>query len=189
MVHAIANASLGNLVHGPAVLHPKQIDKTFESMAHSFLYWARGLLEADLLAPNARLVALSNAIGDSTLANCSAVAAAKAALEMYVRYLAWELGPLGHRVNALKFGTAETAALKWIFPGGQWDELAEVHGRMHPAGRMVTVEEVGAFVSVLAGDRGAWFNGAVIDFTGSQMGSVYQVLCDEVVSGTSKASR
>jgi hypothetical protein len=45
---------------------------------------------------------------------------------------------------------------------------------------MGTVEEVGDFVSVLAGDRGAWFNGAVIDFTGGQMNSVYQLLMDVV---------
>jgi NAD(P)-dependent dehydrogenase (short-subunit alcohol dehydrogenase family) len=179
-VHSIANASIGYLASGPKLLHHKQIDKTFNSMAHSFVYWTRGLVERDLLVDGGRILALTNAIKESTLSNLSVIAAAKAALEMYVKYLAWELGPKGYKVNALKFGTVESAALRWIFPDEIWKEVNETHHRMHCAGRMGTVEEVGDFVSVLAGDRGAWFNGAVIDFTGGQMNSVYQLLMDVV---------
>lgn len=181
-VHAIANASVGHLAHGGELLHRKQIEKTFNSMAHSYVYWVRALVASGLLVPSgAQLLALTNAVNDSTLSNLSAIAAAKAALETYVRYLAWELGPLGHRVNALKYGTAETAALQWIFPEEVWDRVKAVHDGMHAAGRMVDLDEVGRFVSVLASERGHWFNGAVIDFTGGQMNSVYQVLMDEVI--------
>lgn len=180
-VHSIANASLGWLVRGPQLLHPKQIDKTFDSMAHSFVWWTRALYQGEMLAPEARILALTNAITDSTLANCSGIAAAKMALEMYVKYMASELGPLGYRVNALKYGTVETAALEWIFPADSWSRLKPVHDRMHPAGRMITTDEVGRFVSVLADADGAWFNGAIIDMTGGQMNSVYQVMCDEIV--------
>lgn len=189
-VHSIANASVGYLAEvpparpgeAPKLLHHKQIDKTFQSMAHSFVYWVRELHTRRLLAPGARLLALTNAINDSTLGNLSVIAAAKAALETYVRHLAWELGPLGHRVNALKYGTVETAALKWIFPEALWEQVREIHHAMHPAGRMITTDEVGAFVSVLAGDAGEWFNGAVIDMTGAQMTGVYDVLMREVMS-------
>lgn len=181
-VHAIANASIGYLTDGPDLLHRKQIEKTFNCMAHSYVYWVRALVHSGLLAPGAQLLALTNAVTDSSLANLAAIAASKAALETYVRYLAWELGPKGYRVNALKFGTAETAALKWIFPDDVWSEARDIHHRMHPAGRMVELGDVGRFVSVLAGERGAWFNGAVIDFTGGQMNSVYQVLMDEVLA-------
>jgi hypothetical protein len=38
----------------------------------------------------------------------------------------------------------------------------------------------GAFVSILASDAGAWFNGSVIDMTGGQMIAVYDVLMREV---------
>lgn len=195
-VHSIANASIGYLAEvpparpgeTPTLLHPKQIDKTFQSMAHSFVYWVRELHARRLLAPSARLLALTNAINDSTLGNLSVIAAAKAALETYVRHLAWELGPLGHRVNALKYGTVETAALKWIFPAALWEKVREIHHSMHPAGRMITTAEVGAFVSVLAGDAGEWFNGAVIDMTGAQMTGVYDVLMREVLSHSASES-
>jgi NAD(P)-dependent dehydrogenase (short-subunit alcohol dehydrogenase family) len=186
VIHSIANASVGMLVSGPPEqwIHPKQISKTFDSMAHSFVYWTQALLRAELLAPRARILALDNAINESLLGNLSVIAASKAALETYVRHLALELGPHGYRVNALKFGTVESAALQWIFPSEVWDRVKAIHDRMFPAGRMNTMDEVAAFVSVLADEPGYWFNSAIIDFTGGQMHAVYQTLMDVVVHGT-----
>lgn len=186
LVHSIANASVGFLVTGPQDkwIHPKQVSKTFDSMAHSFLYWTQALLRRDMLAPGARILALDNAINESLLGNLSVIAASKSALETYVRHLALELGPRGYRVNALKFGTVESAALQWIFPSEVWDRVKAVHDRMFPAGRMNTMEEVASFVSVLADEPGYWFNSAVIDFTGGQMHAVYQTLMDVVIRGT-----
>jgi NAD(P)-dependent dehydrogenase (short-subunit alcohol dehydrogenase family) len=185
IVHSIANASVGRLASGdPAAwIHPKQIQKTFDSMAHSFVYWTQAMLRRDLLGPGARILALDNAINESLLGNLSVIAAAKASLETYVRHLALELGPKGYRVNALKFGTVESAALQWIFPAEVWDRVKAIHDRMFPAGRMNTMDEVAAFVSVLAMDAGAWFNSAIIDFTGGQMHAVYQLLMDVVIHG------
>lgn len=185
-VHSLANASIGHLVRGGNLLHPKQFAKTFDSMAHSFVYWVRALVERDLLAPGGRLLALTNAITDSTLGHLSAIAAAKSALESYVRYMARELGPAGFRVNALKFGTVETTALEHIFPEGVWERVKPIHHRMFAAGRMGTLEEVGRFVSVLAREEGAWFNGAVIDFTGAQMHSLYQLMMDMAAEGAAE---
>jgi NAD(P)-dependent dehydrogenase (short-subunit alcohol dehydrogenase family) len=181
-VHSIADASVGYLAAGDPILHPKQFRKTFDSMAHSFVYWVQAMRERDLLGPGARILALDNAINESLLGNLSVIAAAKAALETYVRHLAMELGPLGYRVNALKFGTVETAALRWIFPEEVWAEVKAIHHRMHPAGRMVTLAEVARFVSILATEPGQWFNSAVIDFTGGQMHGVYQQLMDVVIA-------
>jgi NAD(P)-dependent dehydrogenase (short-subunit alcohol dehydrogenase family) len=177
-VHSIANASIGHLVAGDPLLHPKQFAKTFDSMAHSFVYWVRELVQRDLLAPGGRLLALTNAVTESTLSHLSAIAASKSALETYVKYMARELGPLGFRVNALKYGTVETTALEHIFPAGLWQRVRPLHDRMFAAGRMGKLDEVGRFVSVLARDEGEWFNGAVIDFTGAQMHSLYQLLMD-----------
>jgi NAD(P)-dependent dehydrogenase (short-subunit alcohol dehydrogenase family) len=181
-VHSIADASVGYLAAGEPLLHPKQFRKTFDSMAHSFVYWVRALRERELLGPGARLLALDNAINESLLGNLSVIAAAKAALETYVRHLAMELGPEGYRVNALKFGTVETAALRWIFPPDVWREVEAIHHRMHPAGRMVRLDEVGRLVSVLASEAGEWFNSSIIDFTGGQMHGVYQQLMNEVIA-------
>jgi NAD(P)-dependent dehydrogenase (short-subunit alcohol dehydrogenase family) len=100
------------------------------------------------------------------LHHCGLIAAAKAALQMYVRHLALELGPHGHRVNLLKFGSIVTPALaRMLGPEG----VARLEGSMRemiPAGRSCTFEDLGRIVGVLARDEGEWFNGATIDYTG-----------------------
>ncbi|MBZ4423165.1 SDR family NAD(P)-dependent oxidoreductase [Myxococcus sp. RHSTA-1-4] len=166
-VHSIAGASMGHfLSRGEDRLHARRIRRTFDTMAHSFVYWAQALVEADLLAPEARLLGLQNPLDETLLPNTALVSASKAALEMYVRHLAVELGPLGHRVNLLKFGTVMTPALKHVYSPEALARLEQAHARMNPAGRMCTVEEVARFVTVLAGEDAAWFNGATIDFSG-----------------------
>jgi NAD(P)-dependent dehydrogenase (short-subunit alcohol dehydrogenase family) len=166
-VHSIAAASVGRFLptHG-AGFHPRQFEKTFNYMAHSFAWWAQALYELDLLAPGARLLGLTNSLHESLLHNTGLISAAKAALEMYVRNLAMELGPLGHRVNLLKFPTVLTPALEKVLSAETIRRLEEAHRAMIPAGRMCTADEVGRIVSVLARDETEWFNGATIDFTG-----------------------
>ncbi|NMO19672.1 SDR family oxidoreductase [Pyxidicoccus fallax] len=166
-VHSIAGASVGHfLSQGEDRLHSRRIRRTFDTMAHSFVYWAQALVAADLLAPEARLLGLQNPLDETHLSNTGLISASKAALEMYVRYLAMELGPLGHRVNLLKFGTVMTPALRHVYSPEALARLETMHSRMNPAGRMCTLDEVARFVTVLAGEDAAWFNGATIDFTG-----------------------
>ncbi len=165
-IHSLASGSVGHFVTGAPKLHPKQLHRTFEAMAHSFVYWAEALVARDLLAPGARLLGLANPLTESLLHNTGAITAAKAALEIYIRHLAVELGPLGHRVNLLKFGTVMTPAIEHVYSPEALAKLEEAHARMNPAGRMCTVEEVARFVSLLAGPDVDWFNGATIDFTG-----------------------
>jgi enoyl-[acyl-carrier protein] reductase III len=166
-VHSMASGSVGQFVSGKAdQLHPKQVERTFSAMAHSFIYWAQALVARDLLAPQARLLGLTNPLTESLLHNTGAITAAKAALEIYVRHLAIELGPRGHRVNLLKFGTVMTPALRHVYSPEALARLEAAHVRMNPSGRMCTVQEVARFVSVLMGDSVDWFNGATIDFTG-----------------------
>jgi 3-oxoacyl-[acyl-carrier protein] reductase len=166
-VHAIAGASVGHfLSQGEDRLHPRRVRRTFDTMAHSFVYWVQALVAADMLAPEARLLGLQNPLDETHLSNTGLISASKAALEMYVRYLAMELGPRGHRVNLLKFGTVMTPALKHVYSPEALARLEAMHSRMNPAGRMCTLEEVARFVTVLTGEDAAWFNGATIDFSG-----------------------
>src|SRR5262249_24767445 len=167
MVHALSGASLGHFLGGDgAGLHPKQFEKTFNYLAHSFVYWARALHDLDLLAPGAQILGLTNLLHDSLLHNCGLIAAAKAALQMYVRHLALELGPRGHRVNLLKFGSIVTPALARMLGPAGVERLESSVRELIPAGRSCTFEDVGRIVAFLARDEGEWFNGATIDYTG-----------------------
>jgi NAD(P)-dependent dehydrogenase (short-subunit alcohol dehydrogenase family) len=167
VVHALSGASLGHFLptQGDA-FQPRHVEKTFNYMAHSFAYWTQTLHERDLLAPGARLLGLTNLLHDSMIHNCALIAAAKAALEMYVRYLAVELGPLGHRVNLLKFGTLMTPALARMLGPERTQRLETRYREMIPAGRLLTPEDLGRVVSFLARQESEWFNGATIDFSG-----------------------
>jgi NAD(P)-dependent dehydrogenase (short-subunit alcohol dehydrogenase family) len=167
MVHSLSGASVGHFLskNGDA-FHPKQFEKTFNYLAHSFAYWAQALYEGGLLAPGAQLLGLTNALHDQVLHNCGVIAAAKSALQSYVRYLAVELGREGHRVNLLQFGTVLTPALRTVLGPQALARMEAVHADMIPAGRMCTVEEVGRMVSLLLRDETFWFNGATIDYTG-----------------------
>lgn len=179
-VHSIANASVGVLTAEsggtlPAVT-PRQAHKTFDSMAHSFVWWTQALLSRDLLAPGARLLGLSNPMVDQAVRGTALIAASKAALEIYVRHLARELGPRGHRVNLLKFGAVVTEAMRKTFDGPALDRLQAAVTRAVPAGRLLTAEEVARVVCVLSGEAGAFFNGATIDFTGGETQSLLDAL-------------
>ena len=166
-VHSLSGASIGHFLKDREdAFTPRQVEKTFNYLAHSFVYWAQELHARGLLAPRARLLGLTNALHDGTLHNLGLVAAAKEALQSYVRYLAVELGRHGHRVNLLKFGTVVTPALKTVMGPKALARMDEVHREMIPAGRMGTVEEVARLVSLLTSDEMEWFNGATIDYTG-----------------------
>lgn len=179
-VHAIAQASVGRFTSvGDDRLHPAQIRRSFEAMAHSFVYWAQELSAHDLLAPEARLLALSNPMDDAAVSGTAAIAACKAALGAYVRHLAHELGPKGHRVNLLKFGAVTTAAVSRTFGGPEGvGRLRTTLERAIPARRLCTPDEVARFVGVLAGEAGAWFNGATIDFTGGEFQGLMNVVLE-----------
>jgi len=164
-VHSIACASVGQLAVGET-LHPRQVTKTFDAMAHSFVWWARGLYQRGLLAPGARLLGLTNPLHQTHLHNTGAISASKAALEMYVRHLAIEMGPEGYRVNLLKFGTVRTSALDHVYTPDALAVLEARHCQLNTTGAMCTVDEVAGMVRLLLRDEASWFSGATIDFTG-----------------------
>jgi len=170
LVHSLSGASLGRFLntHGDQ-LTARNVEKTFNYLAHSFLYWAQAVHELDLLAPNAHILGLTNVLHDSLLHNTGLVAASKAALDMYMKHLAIELGRFGHRVNLLKFPTVVTPALHALLGPDAMRRVDEVHKELIPAGRICTVEDVARFVSVLARPETHWMNGAMIDFTGGMM--------------------
>jgi len=174
IVHAIANASLGQFVSKGAMgrIQPHQFQKTFDCMAHSFAYWGQAAVDEELLAPGGMLLGLTNPFTNQVTNQFGLIAAAKAALTMYVRYLAYEMAPLGYRVNLLNFGLVETAAMRLTLPDELWNLVHDRIARVTPYGRIANCDEVAAFIVTLLEQPAHWFNGAVIDFTGGQTDSL-----------------
>lgn len=180
VVHSLANASVGRLVSGgPDQVNPRQVFKTFESMAHSFVFWTQELFKRKMLAPGAHILGLTNWMTDSVLPGAGVIAASKEALGVYARHMARELGPHGYRVNLLKFGGVFTPAVEKTFGEARLERLRRVLGRLATSHNISTCDEVARFVSVLAGDASARFNGATIDFTGGESQGFFDVIMND----------
>ncbi len=93
-----------------------------------------------LLRPGGAILTLTYYASEKVIPRYNVMAAAKAALEVTVRYLAYELGPQGIRVNAISAGPVLTVAARAI-PG--FTALYEKAGKLAPLGRNITQEDVG----------------------------------------------
>ena len=84
---------------------------------------------------------------------------AKAALEASVRYLAWDLGPAGVRVNAISAGAIKTLAVTGIKGHG---ELLKMSEDRTADGNSVTLEQIGNTCAFLMSDLSTGVVGDVI---------------------------
>ncbi|MFQ5350818.1 MAG: enoyl-ACP reductase [Thermoanaerobaculia bacterium] len=93
-----------------------------------------------LLSEDAALVTLSYFAAEKVVPKYNVMAIAKSALEASVRYLAYELGRSGVRVNAISAGPVKTVAARSI-PGfmSMYKRFSEVS----PLGRQIGQEDVG----------------------------------------------
>lgn len=83
---------------------------------------------------------------------------AKASLEAAVRYLAANLGPHGHRVNAISAGPIKTLAASGIAGFGKILKFVEQNA---PLRRNVTIDDVGNVAAFLLSDLAAGVTGEV----------------------------
>lgn len=95
---------------------------------------------AELMEEGGSIVTLSYLAAERVVPHYNMMGVAKAALEASVRYLAYDLGPAGVRVNALSAGPVRTVAARSI--AGFGDMYGEA-GKQSMLGRNITNEEVG----------------------------------------------
>ncbi|MBI2684591.1 MAG: enoyl-ACP reductase [Actinobacteria bacterium] len=87
----------------------------------------------------ASVMTLSYIAGERAVPGYNVMGVAKATLESMVRYLAWDLGDGGIRVNAISAGPLRTLAARGI-PG--FATMTEEAARRSPLRRDITVDEV-----------------------------------------------
>ncbi|MCS7240317.1 MAG: enoyl-ACP reductase [Candidatus Bipolaricaulota bacterium] len=93
-----------------------------------------------LLRAGGAILTITYYASEKVIPRYNVMAAAKAALETSVRYLAYELGPRGIRVNAISAGPVMTVAARSI-PG--FTKMHDWVGKIAPLRRNITQEEVG----------------------------------------------
>ena len=167
LLHSLAFGTLKPVFSGEreGSISKPQLEMTLDVMANSLVYWTQDLFYAGLLAPGARVFAMTSAGDHIVWPAYGAVSAAKAALESHVRQLAVELAPHRVAVNALRAGVTDTPALRKI-PGNE--AMIERVGKMHPAGRLTRPEDVAGALVALCSDGAGWVSGNVIGVDGAE---------------------
>ncbi|MCK6520637.1 SDR family oxidoreductase [Myxococcota bacterium] len=166
LLHSLAFGTLQPLAWPPErQLRQNQLQMTMEVMAHSLVWWSRGLVQRGLMGRGGRIFAMTSAGSRSVLPSYGAVSAAKAALESHVRQLAVELAPVGVTANAILAGVTDTPALRRI-PGHE--RLIERALAGNPHGRLTTPEDVAAALVELARPGLYWLTGNVLQIDGGE---------------------
>lgn len=114
------------------------------------------------------IIAISSIAAQMCQARNSQGAAAKAGLEALIRVIAREEGRAGVRANAIAIGLTNTKQARQALE--QWgSEATERIMKGIPLGRMAEPEEIADMALYLAGERGAYITGKVIQVDGGQI--------------------
>ena len=114
---------------------------------------------AAMMEEGGSIVTLSYLAAERVVPHYNMMGVAKAALEASVRYLAYDLGPAGVRVNALSAGPVRTVAARSI--AGFGDMYGEA-GKQSMLGRNITNEEVGSMGFSLLTDLSGGVTGETV---------------------------
>jgi 3-oxoacyl-[acyl-carrier protein] reductase len=95
----------------------------------------------------------------------AAYCASKAALELAMRILAREVGPLGVRVNTVAPGLVRTEMSRVLWDAGRGD----AEEAFLPLQRLGRPEDIAAAVAFLLSDDAAWITGITLDVDGGRL--------------------
>jgi len=108
---------------------------------------------------NGSIMTLTYYGAEKVMPNYNVMGVAKAALEASVKYLAADLGPLGHRINAISAGPVRTLAAAGI---GDFRKIQQVNELRAPLGRLVTLDELGSTALYLCSDASTGMTGEIL---------------------------
>ncbi len=136
----------------------------------------------ELLNPGASIVTMTYFGGEKCVPGYNVMGICKAALDATVRYLAYDMGPQGVRVNAVSAGPIRTLAGR----AAGVDEMLELYEHMAPMGRNITHEEVGKAGAYLLSDASDGITGEILHVDGGyhMMGSPGRLLQKLAASAT-----
>ena len=96
--------------------------------------------------------------GEKAVPGYNVMGICKAALDSAVKYLAYDLGPRGIRVNALSAGPLRTLAGR----GAGVDDMLQFYEKVSPMGRNITHEEVGRLGAFLLSETSDGITGEIM---------------------------
>lgn len=127
-----------------------------------------------VLNDNASILTLTYFGGEKAVPGYNVMGVCKAALDSIVKYLAFDLGTRGIRVNALSAGPLQTISGR----GAGVDEMLGLYEGMAPLGRNITHDEAGNSGAFLLSEMSAGITAEVLHLDGgyNAMGSPGRLL-------------
>jgi enoyl-[acyl-carrier protein] reductase I len=160
LLHSIAFALPDDLKRETIETSRAGFKLAMEISAYSLIALANASRE--LLNEGASILTLTYFGGERAVPGYNVMGICKAALDSTVKYLAYDLGPRGIRVNALSPGPLQTISGR----GAGVDEMLGLYEAMAPLGRNVTHEEAGKCGSFLLSDFSSGITGEILHLDG-----------------------
>jgi enoyl-[acyl-carrier protein] reductase I len=172
MLHSIAFALPDDLKRDTVETSRAGFKLAMEISAYSLIALANAARE--VLSENASILTLTYYGGERPVPGYNVMGVCKAALDSIVKYLAYDFGPRGVRVNALSPGPLQTVSGR----GAGVDEMLGLYEAMAPLGRNVTHEEAGRCGAFLLSDMSSGITGEILHLDGGYniMGSPGRML-------------
>lgn len=162
LLHSIAYAPREDL-HGRVTdVSDAGFVETMQTSVYSLIHMAR-LAEPLMAKEGGTIFTMSYFGGEKVIPHYGIMGPAKAALETTAKYLAWELGPKGIRVNIISPGPVLTRAASGI---DRFDELLDETKKRAPARMLVEPQQVGYATAALACDFAKIVTGEVLYMDG-----------------------
>lgn len=172
LVHAIAYAKLDDLKVDTIQTSRDGFNLAMEISAYSLIAVANAA--KDILVDKGSILTLTYFGGEKAVPGYNVMGVCKAALDSIVKYLAYDLGPRGIRVNAVSAGPVRTLAGS----AAGVDDMQRLYEKMAPLGRNITHEEVGKTGGFLLSDLSEGITGEILHLDGGYnvMGSPGRLL-------------
>ncbi len=172
LVHSVAYAPLDDLKANTIDCSREGFKQAMEVSAYSLVAVASAA--RDILVDNGSILTMTYFGGERAVPGYNVMGVCKAALDSIVKYLAFDLGPRGIRVNAVSAGPLRTLAGR----GAGVDDMLTLYEAMAPLGRNITHEEVGRTAGFLLSDWGTGITGEILHVDGGYniMGSPGRML-------------
>lgn len=172
LLHSIAYANPEDLKGDTVATSRDGFKMAMEISAYSLI----ALVNAarDVLADNASVLTLTYFGGEKTVPGYNVMGVCKAALDSVTKYLAYDMGPRGIRVNALSAGPLQTISGR----GAGVEEMLGLYEAMAPLGRNITHDEAGKSGTFLLSDMSSGITGEILHLDGgyNAMGSPGRLL-------------
>ena len=157
VVHSIAFAPIDDIKCNFVNASREGFKTAMEISVYSLAAVAR--YASEVMPNGGSIVTLTYFGGERVVSGYNLMGVCKAALDMSVRYLAYDLGPKKIRVNAVSAGPVKTLAASAV---GDSDKLAGLYEAVSPMGRNITREEVGSTGMFLLSDHASGITGEIL---------------------------